>query len=90
MPSGQQTPSPTRSGGNSQCRATGHDWTSTNAGNYRRCQRAHCHAVQRLVGTRWLTVSATGAQRSVAPAQAQPQQAALWQGEGLPCSPELS
>ena len=90
MPSGHQTPSPTQPIRNSLCRALGPDWSATTAGNYRRCQRAHCQALQRLVGSRWLTVSATGARASTAPAQAQPQQAALWQGEGLSCSPELS
>ena len=90
MPSGHQTPAPTRSGGNSLCRAIGHDWSATTADNYRRGPRAHCHAVQRLVGHRWLTVTRTGAQASSTPAQTQPQQAALWQAEGLPCSPELS
>lgn len=90
MPSGQQTPSPTTPARNSLCRALGHDWAKTTAGNYRRCQRAHCRAVQRLVGGRWLTVSVLRAQTSTAPTQAQPQQAALWHGEGLSCSPELS
>ena len=71
------------------CRILGHGWSGTTVGNYRRCQRAHCGAVQRLVGSHWLTVSATGAQASTAPTQAQPNQAALWQVEGLDCPPEL-
>ena len=90
MPSRPQTPASADPVRNSLCRAIGHAWASTTAGNYRRCQRAHCQAVQRLVGSRWLTVRSPREQTSSTPAPTQPQQAALWQAEGLACSPELS
>ena len=89
MPSERQTHAqqPVR---NSLCRALGHDWATTTAGNYRRCQRAHCHAVQRLSGTCWVTVSAPRVPTGATPAQVQPDQAALWHSEPLSCLPELS
>jgi hypothetical protein len=39
---------------NSTCRVLGHDWARTTADNYRRCQRNHCKATERLLNGVWV------------------------------------
>lgn len=42
---------------NSLCRDTGkHDFRSTTSTFFRKCQRAHCQAAQRLVNGSWVDV----------------------------------
>ena len=86
MTSRHRTSSPTEPVRNSLCRALGHEWAKTTADNYRRCQRSQCHAAQRFIGTRWVTVSA----RRPAQPSVQPQQAALWPADRLSRLSELS
>ena len=76
---------------NSLCRALGHAWSATTADNYRRCQRLHCHAVQRLRASRWVTVTAA-APRAQTTRPTHSQQPLLWNGDVPPPSPpaELS
>ncbi|GCE27889.1 hypothetical protein KDA_33730 [Dictyobacter alpinus] len=43
----------------------GHQWRSTTAANYRRCDRSQCGAAQRLVGSDWQDVQLVTRKRSV-------------------------
>ena len=42
---------------NSLCESLGHDWRRTTADTYQVCQRAQCHAAQRLVCGEWREVT---------------------------------
>ena len=60
---------------NSLCQSEkAHDWISTTAANYRKCNRTDCQAAQRLQDGQWIDVVTT----IHTPRKPVPQQAALW------------
>ena len=65
---------------NSLCESLGHDWRCTTADNYQVCQRAHCHAAQRLVGGAWRDVAPRKPRRQ---ANTQPEALLLWDDRTL-------
>ena len=65
---------------NSLCESSGHDWRRTTADNYQVCQRAHCHAAQRLIGGAWRDVTARKPRRK---AGTEPENLLLWDDRTL-------